>query len=218
MTLRDYPMPPAWTDELPVGGKLQHFTHQWAASDKFLGSVTQDGVGINWLDGPPPFSAAKSSTFSPEERVLVDDEVKDLLEKAAILEIPESQARLICSMFLVAKKGGGQRPVLNLKPLNRHTMPKHFKLEGIPVVRDSLRPDDWMCTVDLTDAFFHIPLKPAHQKFFQFRWAGHLYQYKALPFGWNRSPSWFQSFTRHIAKICRRDFQIRVVCYLDDFW
>lgn len=47
-----------------------------------------------------------------------------MLDKLAILEIPENQAYLICRMFLVDKKGGGSRPVLNLKPLNRHTMPK----------------------------------------------------------------------------------------------
>jgi hypothetical protein len=101
--------------------------------------------------------------------------------------------------------------------LNLHTAPKHFKLEGMPVVRDSLQEGDWMCTVDLSDAFLHVPLHPEHQRFFQFRWKGRLYQYRCCPFGWSRSPQWFQAFTAHIAKICRSEYNFRVVVYLDDF-
>jgi hypothetical protein len=70
--------------------------------------------------------------------------------------------------------------------------------------------------VDLKDAYLHVPLHQEHRKFFQFKWRGKLYQFNSLPFGWSRSPQWFQSFTRHIASICRRR-GIRMVCYLDDF-
>jgi hypothetical protein len=36
------------------------------------------------------------------------------------------------------------------------------------------------------------------------------------PFGWSRSPQWFQAFTRHVAKLCR-ERGVRIICYLDDF-
>jgi hypothetical protein len=196
MTLRDYPLPPQWVEELLVGARLQHFAPQWRASDQFLGGVLEEGVGINWLDGPPKFYDAGEPRIQPDQWELVNEEVKSMAEKLAILEIPESEARLICSLFLVAKKGGGQRPVINLKPLNAHTMPKHFKMEGIPVVKETLKKADFMTTVDLSDAFFHIPLKKQHQRFFQFRWNGKLWQFQACPFGWTRSPNWFQAFTR----------------------
>lgn len=84
--------------------------------------------------------------------------------KSAITEIPLEQAHFVCRLFLVSKKGtksltfshiwihfslpgGGQRPVLNLRPLNDFTRSKHFKLESIPVVKEILREGDWMCTV-----------------------------------------------------------------------
>jgi hypothetical protein len=216
MALTAYPTPSIPKSPL-VGGRLFLFEEQWSASDPFLGSIVREGVWIQWVDGEPRPYDAGESTFSPPETILVQDEIDQLLAKAAIEEIPEDGAYFVTSMFLVDKKGGSYRPVLNLKPLNIHTAPKHFKLEGMPVVRDSLQDGDWMCTVDLSDAFFHIPLHQEHQRFFQFRWRGRLYQYRCCPFGWSRSPQWFQAFTAHIAKICRSEFNFRVVVYLDDF-
>ena len=62
----------------------------------------------------------------------------------------------------------------------------------------------------------HVHSSADYKKFFQFELDGHLYQFNVLPFGWTRSPEWFQNFTRHIAGICRQR-GIRMVVYLDDF-
>jgi hypothetical protein len=186
-----------------VGGRLASFADQWTASDPFLGSIVREAVWVQWVDGEPgPFDAGESY-FDPSEASLVQDEVDQLLAKGAIFRIPEENAYFVTKMFLVNKKGGSFRPVLNLKPLNLHTAPKQFKLEGMPVVMASLQDRDWMTNVDLSDAFFHVPLHPDHQRFFQFRWQERLYQYRCCPFGWSRSPQWFQAITSHIAKIFR---------------
>lgn len=209
--------PPRVPVSSTIGGRLSLFADQWRSSDEFLGGAVDNGIFVQWADLPPfPFDAGES-TFSPSETILVQEEVEKLLDKGAIIRIPESQAHFVCSMFLVDKKDGSFRPVLNLKPLNAHTAPKHFKMEGLPVVKESLRKGDFMCTVDLSDAFLHVPLHPDHQRFFQFRWGGRLYQYKCTPFGWSRSPQWFQAFTNHIARICRSQYNFRLVVYLDDF-
>jgi hypothetical protein len=216
ISLAEYPRPNI-PESSVVGGRLQLFAEQWSTADPFLGSVIQQGVFVQFADGPPPPYDAGESSFAPSETVLVREEVNKLITKGAVRPVPEYEAFLVCSMFLVDKKGGSYRPVLNLKPLNLHTAPKHFKMEGMPVVKESLQEGDWMCTVDLSDAFFHVPLHPEHQRFFQFRWDGLLYQYLCCPFGWSRSPQWFQAFTSHIAKICRSKYQIRLIVYLDDF-
>jgi hypothetical protein len=124
ISLAQFPPPSDLQELLPRGGRLLHFADRWSASDPFLGSVVRSGVRISFLHGPPdPFDHGEPS-FDREITKLVDSEVESMLDKLAIMEIPEDQAHLICRMFLVDKKGGGSRPVLNLKPLNRHTMPK----------------------------------------------------------------------------------------------
>jgi len=39
-----------------------------------------------------------------------------------------------CSLFLVLKKDGSQRPVINLKPLNHYMQKQMFKMEGAKVI------------------------------------------------------------------------------------
>jgi len=57
-------------------------------------------------------------------------------------------------MFIVPKKDGGQRPVINLKHLKKFVKSEHFKMEGLHTVKALLRRSDWMAKVDLKDAFF----------------------------------------------------------------
>ena len=52
-------------------------------------------------------------------------------------------------MFLVPKKDGGQRPMINLKGLNQSVKTEHFKMEGIHMLKDLLKARDWMVKVDL---------------------------------------------------------------------
>ena len=57
-------------------------------------------------------------------------------------------------MFLVPKDGGMSR-VINLKSLNEHVVPQHFKMEAIHMLKDLLR-DDWMTKINLKDTYFMI--------------------------------------------------------------
>ena len=44
-----------------------------------------------------------------------------------------------------------QRPVVNLRPLNQYIPCEHFKMEGIHMLRDLLRKDDYLVKIDLKD-------------------------------------------------------------------
>ena len=49
-------------------------------------------------------------------------------------------------------KAGGQRPVFNLRQLNQFVKYEHFKMEGIHMLTDLLKPNDFMAKIDLKDA------------------------------------------------------------------
>ena len=63
-------------------------------------------------------------------------------------------------MFIVPKKDWGQRPVINLKSLNKYVKSEHFKMEGLHIVKALSQKSDWMAKVDLKDAFFMVPVAP----------------------------------------------------------
>ena len=60
------------------------------------------------------------------------------------------------TLFLVPKKNGKMRPVINLQPFNRYQVKKHFKLDSMNKVIQLVEKGDWSITLDLADAYFHL--------------------------------------------------------------
>jgi hypothetical protein len=91
------------------------------------------------------------------------------------------------------------RPILNLKKLNAaHLDTPYFCMETIEDVRHALRPGDWAASINLRDAYFHVPLHPSTRKYMCFGWKGRLFQFCVLPFGLSPAPKVFTSLTRFI--------------------
>jgi len=74
---------------------------------------------------------------------LIDLKIQQMLDKEAIHVVPPGEIHqgLVSSIFLVPKKGSGQRPVVNLRTLNQFILYEHFKMEGIHMLKDLLRKD-----------------------------------------------------------------------------
>ena len=75
-----------------------------------------------------------------------------MITKKAVEEVHFCQARFVSPMFIVPKKGGKWRPVLNLQSLNQYVSRAHFKLEDIRSLKDILRLGDFMAKLDLKEA------------------------------------------------------------------
>ena len=53
--------------------------------------------------------------MSREEASLIEEEVKAMLEKGAVQKTKKMKGQLLSNLFLMSKKGGGNRPVIKLK-------------------------------------------------------------------------------------------------------
>jgi hypothetical protein len=126
--------------------------------------------------------------------------VLDLLAKDAIEIVPPSEALegYYSTFFLVPKKDGGQRPILNLKPLNLLMKKQPFKMVTLRSVIKAVQPGDWLYSLDLKDAYFHIPVRPSHRKFLRFAMFHQAFQFKVLPFGATAAP---RVFTKVLAEV-----------------
>ena len=111
------------------------------------------------------------------------------------------QEGFLSSIFLVPKKDGEQRPIINLKRLNNLIPHHHFKMEGIHMLKDLLRQGDCMAKIDLKDTYFAVPVSNQDKKFLRFRWEQNIYHYKCLPFGLSYA-SWV--FTNQGCNGCTR--------------
>ena len=82
-------------------------------------------------------------------------------------------------------------------------------------VLQALEEEDWLVSLDLQDAYFHIPIYLSHRKYLRFCLGGQHYQFKVLPFGLTTTPRVFTKVLAVVAAQLRRE-GIPVFPYLDD--
>ena len=119
-------------------------------------------------------------------------------------------------LFEVPKKDlSTTRLVLDASRLNKHITPFKFKMTTVSSVRLSLREDCYMATLDLKDAYWHVPIHRAFRPFLAFSAGDRLYQFKVMPFGLNIAPRVFTRILRPVHQALARE-GIQVMMYLDD--
>ena len=98
-----------------------------------------------------------------------------MLNKEVIVETQHIKGKFIRNLFFTSKKDEENLPVINLKSLNEFTSYQHFKKEGLHCLGNVSKKGDYMCKLDLKDAYFPIPLNPTSTKSVRFLWSGKLY-------------------------------------------
>ena len=153
--------------------------------------------------------------FPPEQAAQVREELQSLLKKGAVVPVSDSQEGFYSNLFLVPKKNGQMRPVINLKRLNQWVSAEHFKMEGIPTLRDLLSPGDWFVKVDLKDAYFTVPIDSGHHHYLRFMLGKEKYQFTCFPFGLSCAPWTFTKVMKTVM-ILLRSWGVRIIIYIDD--
>jgi len=109
--------------------------------------------------------------------------------------------------------------------LNHIIKTPRISLPTATEVISRIRPGNILINFDLSDAYFHIPVKFSHQRFMVFRHPGDrkLYKYTVLPFGISSCPylfATFISFLYHIVRLALSHHSLvdfDSVLYLDDW-
>jgi len=198
--------------------RLTHFQNNWKVltTDQWVLEAVK-GFQIPFSSQPVQERRPNSPISSVEQSSLIQEEVKALLEKGAIVPVHSCYPPkgFYSTLFLVPKKGGQMRPVINLKRLNEWVEPQHFKMEGMGTLKELLRLNDWMVKVDLKDAYFTIPIHADHQPFLRFMVNQDQYQFTCLPFGLSCAPWAFTKVMKPVS-ILLRGMGVRMIVYIDD--
>ena len=89
-------------------------------------------------------------------------------------------------------------------------------MEGLKQVRDWIQKDAWFCSMDLKDAFLHIPINESFGKFLRFQWLGSLFEWQVLPFGLKCSPRVLTKVLKPVVAFLRATWGILIAIYMDD--
>ncbi|KAL0162075.1 hypothetical protein M9458_041471, partial [Cirrhinus mrigala] len=180
--------------------------------------TVERGYRIQFSAPPPPFNGVFPTLVGPEQGLVMEQEVATLLRKEAIEVVPPQsrESGFYSRYFIVPKKDGGLRPILDLRLLNRSVLRLKFRMLTVRQVVSQIRSEDWFVTIDLKDAYFHVSILPQHRKFLRFAFRGEAYQYRVLPFGLALSP---RTFTKCVdAALAPLRLQgIRILNYIDDW-
>ncbi len=185
---------------------------------RWLTRTIRLGYAIQFARRPPKFSGVLETSVRAQNAPVLREEIAVLLAKGAIEPVPPAEMRqgFYSPYFIVPKKGGGLRPILDLRLLNRalHRLP--FKMLTHRRMIKCIQPRDWFAAIDLKDAYFHVSILPRHRPFLRFAFEGRAWQYRVLPFGLSLSPRVFTKVVEG-ALAPLREVGVRILNYLDDW-
>ena len=201
---------------IPMGGRLAHFAQNWAeiTDDKWVLSLVRKGYRIPFLERP--ILSTNPIFFQQPLSQHLEEEVASLLSKGAVEEIIPECLGYYSRIFLVSKKNGKLRLIIDLSVLNHFVYTQTFKMETQRKVKDAVQLNDWAFSLDLTDAYLHILIHHRSRKYLRFTLRDRVYQFKALPFGLSTSPFLFTRLMTVIATFLRRR-EITLYPNLDDW-
>ena len=211
----DYPV------ELAPGGRLQCYYQVWEKKECHprVALILKHGYKIVLVKPIElsRFPTIQSGYAHPQKQKFLVDCVQEMLQKKAIIQVKMSASLGFYSrLFLVPKPGKKWRPVIDLSVVNMHLSVPTFKMETAEIIRNSICKGEWVVSVDLTDAYFHIPIHQKSQNLLRFHVGGRSFQFRALPFGIATAPLEFTRIAREV-KLMLQNMGIRIHQYLDDW-
>ena len=203
-----------------VGGRLQMYWKEWKdlELEESVIAIVKEGMRITFTEKPglttekveiPMYINQEQAAMKLAEELLE----KKVIEKVVIEDSPGFYQR----WFLVPKKTPGKwRAILDLRKLNMFVKKEKFQMETSETIKLALRQGDYVTSIDLTDAYYHIMIHPAYRCYLRFQFNGEIYQYRALPMGLTSSPRIFTKLIKAVKGYLQR-LGIEVHQYLDDW-
>ncbi len=149
---------------------------------RWLTRTIRRRYAIQFARRPPKFNGILEMSVAVRNAPVLREEIAVLLAKDAIEPVPPAKRRqgFYSPYFIVPKKRGGLRPILDLRVLNRalHKLP--FKMRTRRRIIKCIQPQDWFAAIDLKDAYFHVSILLRHRPFLRFAFEGRAWQYKVL--------------------------------------
>lgn len=189
---------------------------EWRAltSDVYVLSCVQ-GLEIEFIEIPVQDVRPSEYRFNKEKCDFMNTHINSLLEKGAIALQEDIPGLFLSNIFLVPKPNGTFRMILDLSVLNNYVRKESFKMETLDLAIRLMSANCFMSSIDLTEAYYAIPVGQFSQRFLCFSWCGKIYRFLVMPFGLTSAP---RLFTR-VMKPVFADFRLRGgtgLFYIDD--
>ncbi|CAJ0923458.1 unnamed protein product [Ranitomeya imitator] len=187
----------------------------WA--DALAKSINEQDLPSEMADLAKQLAMASDYVISGAQSRALLCAIHSLRQSGVIVPVPEHERfrGFYSNLFVVPKKDGTVRPILDLKLLNRCVRVRHFRMESLRSVISSMERGEFLASIDIKDAYLHIPIFPPHQRFLRFAIREDHFQFTALPFGLATAPRVFTKVMAAVMAILHSRGVV-VLPYLDD--
>ena len=165
-----------------------------------------------------PDVSFKPNQFANKEFATVASEIKKLLAKGIIKESSHEEGKIISPIFLREKPDGSHRLILNLKETNKFAENFHFIMEAITTILRLVRPNCYMGSIDIKDAYYRITVCEEDQKYLKFIFDGQLFQFTCLPNGLCSGPRKFTKLLKRPLASLREIGHVIISAYIYDIF
>ncbi|VDI70967.1 Hypothetical predicted protein [Mytilus galloprovincialis] len=124
-------------------------------------------------------------------------------------------SRVLFPAVLGSQEEREMRPVLDLSVLNQYLVVPYFKMQTNRSIRSTIHLGTWTTSLDLMDAYFHIPISYKFRYFLRLVWADKVYSFKAMPFGLAIAPLVFTRMFQTVVSYLHTQ-AVLIHSYLDD--
>ena len=199
-----------------VGGHLRSFRRDWLTNKRVKRYHQWLRSSIH-LKAKFSQSPSESGYKALQKEQALTSCIQSLLSKNALERVKNVKSLGFYSrLFLVPKPHQRWRPVIDLSRLNTFLFVERFKMETPESIRASLVPGEWVSSIDLADAYLHIPIHPNSRKYLRFCHRSQVFQFTSLPFGLATAPQVFTMIVKEV-KLMALSKGIRLHQYLDDW-
>lgn len=174
------------------------------------------GLPIELSQIPTQLAIPDSAQTEPLRDKALKDQIDLMLQQGIVETTFPSERAYVSHMFLKEKADGSYRPILNLSNLNEYTPYKHFKMDHINVVMDTLPQGSYMASLDISQAYHSISVKERDRDFLQFQFHGQRYRFTCLPNGYSPGPRVFTRIMKTLFTHIRVKHGVNLLFYIDD--
>ena len=164
---------------------VKHY-HQWLRTaiplKTKLGQISSDSIRIQG-----PSKKPSSGRLYPVSSVKERNRKGGKCKISRVLQSPVS-----------SPQAPRWRPVIDLSRLNTFLHVEKLKMETPESIRTSLIPGEWVSSIDLSDAYLHIPIHPNSRKYLRFCHRSQVFQFTSLPFGLATAPQVFTMIVKEV--------------------
>jgi hypothetical protein len=138
----------------------------WSPKDSPVPGIIRHDLRLDFVSQPPTTSVP-SPVHLPQDSAKASAlraEIKSLQDNGAIVPI-DNPGPGFCSHIVVVPMNpkGSWRLIIDLSWLNRFLRVHHFKMETTRSDAAVILPGDWAVSLNLRDAYLHVPVHPDYQ-------------------------------------------------------